>query len=77
MTPTSPMITVILPLYNVWKYLDIAIDSVKQQTFTDFECLCLDDGSTNDMLERAKALTCDDSTFSCLFPRKFRCGGHA
>ncbi len=59
-----PLITVIMPLYNVWEYLDVAIASVKQQTYPHFECLCLDDGSKNDMLERARALTADDARFT-------------
>lgn len=42
-----PAITVIIPVYNVDKYLYQCIESVINQTFTDFELLLIDDGSTD------------------------------
>lgn len=41
-------ITVLMPAYNAEKYIAEAIDSVLAQTFTDFELLIVDDGSTDD-----------------------------
>ncbi|MEI6946635.1 glycosyltransferase [Paraflavisolibacter sp. H34] len=43
----TPCVTVLMPVYNAEKYLAEAIDSILQQTFTDFEFLILDDGSTD------------------------------
>lgn len=43
----NPAISVILPVYNSDKYLARAIDSILQQTFADFECIVIDDGSTD------------------------------
>lgn len=43
----SPTISVIVPVYNVEKYLTRCIDSILSQTFTDFELLLIDDGSTD------------------------------
>lgn len=40
-----PKISVIVPVYNVEKYLYRCIDSILAQTFTDFEVLLIDDGS--------------------------------
>lgn len=40
-----PKISVIVPIYNVEKYLPHCIDSIIAQTFTDFELLLIDDGS--------------------------------
>lgn len=40
-----PQISVIVPVYNVEKYLHRCIDSILAQTFTDFELLLIDDGS--------------------------------
>lgn len=59
----APNVSIILPLYRVWDFLPEAIASVKAQTFTDFECLCLDDGSPNDMVAQAKALIAGDPRF--------------
>lgn len=42
-----PKVSVILPVYNAEKYLAAAIDSILQQTFTDFELLLINDGSTD------------------------------
>lgn len=41
------MISVIVPVYNSEKYLHRCIDSILAQTFTDFELLLIDDGSTD------------------------------
>ena len=41
----SPKISVIVPVYNVEKYLPRCIDSILSQTFKDFELLLIDDGS--------------------------------
>ena len=44
-------ITVLMPVYNGEKYLHEAIDSILNQTFTDFEFLIIDDGSTDNSLK--------------------------
>lgn len=41
----SPQISIIIPIYNVERYLRQCIDSILAQTFTDFELLLIDDGS--------------------------------
>ena len=42
-----PKISIIMPVYNTQQYLPQAIDSIISQTFTDWELLLLDDGSTD------------------------------
>lgn len=44
-----PKVSVIVPAYNPGPYLDEAIQSVIAQTFTDWECIVVDDGSTEDL----------------------------
>ncbi|MDA0691023.1 MAG: glycosyltransferase [Nitrospinae bacterium] len=43
----NPMVTVILPTYNRAGFLKESIESVLSQTFTDFELIVVDDGSTD------------------------------
>ena len=45
-----PKISVIVPTYNVEKYLSQCLDSILNQTFKDFECICINDGSTDNSL---------------------------
>jgi glycosyltransferase involved in cell wall biosynthesis len=47
-------ISVIIPLYNVEKYIEACVDSICQQKFTDFEVIVIDDGSKDDSVENAK-----------------------
>lgn len=42
---TTPKITVILPVYNCELYIQTAVESILNQTFTDFELLIIDDAS--------------------------------
>lgn len=50
-----PKISIIVPVYNVEKYLPRCLDSIIGQTFKDWECLVIDDGSTD-----TSGVTCDE-----------------
>lgn len=53
----KPKVTVLMPVYNGEKHLSEAIDSILQQTFTDFDFLIIDDGSNDQsvsIIERYK-----------------------
>lgn len=45
MTTENPKISVIVPVYRVEQYLPRCLDSIVAQTFTDWECILIDDGS--------------------------------
>ena len=40
-------VSIIIPVYNVEQYLRQCLDSIIQQTFRDFECICINDCSTD------------------------------
>jgi Glycosyltransferases involved in cell wall biogenesis len=44
---TMPLISVIIPVYNVERYLARCLDSVIQNTYRNLEIICVDDGSTD------------------------------
>ncbi len=51
MNSQTPLVTVLMPVYNGSRYLDEAIESILNQTFMDFEFLIIDDGSTDDSIK--------------------------
>ncbi|MDR1400178.1 MAG: glycosyltransferase family 2 protein [Treponema sp.] len=42
---TKPKVSIIVPVYNVEKYVEKCLDSILYQTFVDFECILVDDCS--------------------------------
>lgn len=51
----APAVSVLVPIYNVERYLDECLDSLRSQSFRDFEVLCINDGSkdgSRDIIER-------------------------
>ena len=44
----TPKVSIVIPVYNTEKYLCQCLDSVINQTLTDFEIICVDDGSTDE-----------------------------
>ncbi len=44
----NPLISVIVPIYNVEKYVRKCLDSLKNQTMKQIEVICIDDGSTDE-----------------------------
>jgi hypothetical protein len=44
---TQPKISVVMPIYHVEEFVGDAVQSVLDQTFTDFELICVDDGGTD------------------------------
>lgn len=57
------MISVIVPIYNVEKYLHRCLNSIYHQIFTDFEVIMIDDGSTDDSSTICKKFAEKDTRF--------------
>lgn len=58
---TKPMISVIVPIYNVQAFLPGCLESIISQTFKDIEIICIDDGSTDESGTIAESYTDKDS----------------
>ncbi|MEV4559340.1 CDP-glycerol glycerophosphotransferase family protein [Kitasatospora sp. NPDC049285] len=59
----APRLSVVVPIYNVERYLEECLDSIAAQTFDDFECVMVDDGSKDSSAAIAEAYAAKDSRF--------------
>ena len=46
--PSEPLVSVIVPTYNYARYIGETLESLRSQTFAEWECIVVDDGSTDD-----------------------------
>ncbi len=58
-----PKISIIIPMYNVEKYLRRCLDSVLNQTFSDWQAICVDDGSPDNSGAIAEEYAAKDKRF--------------
>ena len=65
-SPHSPLLTILVPIYNASPYLRQALDSLVHQTLRDLEILCINDGSTDDSLAIIKSYQAADHRFRLL-----------
>ncbi len=59
-----PQISIVLPVYNMEHYLKATIDSILSQSYTDFELICIDDGSTDGSMTLLNEYTSRDPRIS-------------
>lgn len=59
-------VTVIIPVFNVEKYIKQCLDSIISQTYTNLEIICVDDGSTDHSLEIIQFYSKKDSRIKVL-----------
>lgn len=63
----KPLVSIIVPCYNQGEFLAEALDSVKSQTYSNWECVIVDDGSTDNSKEVALSYCDEDKRFSYLW----------
>lgn len=68
-----PQISLIVPLYNAEKHLIPCLESVAQQTFRDFEVLCINDGSKDKTEEIVQSFVNKDSRFKLIHQTNSGC----
>jgi glycosyltransferase involved in cell wall biosynthesis len=59
MSVTKPALSIIMPVYNTEKYIKETIESLLNQTFTDFELIVVDDACTDDSINIIKSFRDD------------------
>lgn len=68
MSATPPLVSVLLPFYNAAATLDETLHSIRQQTFTHFELIAVDDGSADASAAIVRAHAGDDARIHLLQP---------
>lgn len=63
----EPLISIIMPSYNQGPYLSEALESVLAQTYTNWECIIVDDGSKDHTAEVSKAYCAKDSRIQYIY----------
>jgi len=63
---SQPLISIIVPCYNVESFIYKALESVYNQTYKNWECLVVDDGSKDNTLQQIELWTEKDSRFKSL-----------
>src|SRR6185295_252898 len=56
----SPLATIIIPAYNYGHFIAQSIESVQAQTYSNWECIIVDDGSTDDTANVVRKFTEQD-----------------
>ena len=60
-TSSRPLVSVIVPTYNYGRFIGETLDSLRAQTYAEWECVVVDDGSTDDTEEVVARVSAADS----------------
>ena len=63
------LISVVIPAYNAEQFLDETLESVLSQTYENWECIIVNDGSTDNTEEIAKKWCERDTRFRCIYKK--------
>ncbi len=67
MNMNNPLISIIIPCYNSSKYLEEAVESIIKQTYENWECIIVDDGSTDNTRELSDNLCKKDGRIKYVY----------
>ena len=67
---SAPAVSVVMPVHNALRYLDEAVESILNQTYSNFEFVILDDASTDGSSERLREWASRDSRIRLLEVRR-------
>ena len=70
----NPKISVVVPVYNAEPFLKEAMESVLNQTFANFEMVCVNDGSTDNSLEMLNVFASNDERVKVISKPNGGCG---
>ena len=70
----TPKVSVIMPVYNVERYLRECLDSVTNQTLKEIEIICVDDGSTDKSLDILKEYAVKDNRITVITQENLHAG---
>lgn len=73
----KPLLSVIMPVYNSEKYLETAVNSVLNQTFSNLELICVDDCSGDNSLEILNKISEKDNRLKVIHLEKNGGAGNA
>lgn len=62
----NPLISIIIPAYNVEQYLPVCLSSIEQQTYQNFEVILIDDGSKDSTGEICDTIAAKDNRFKVI-----------
>lgn len=62
----NPLVSIVIPCYNQKDYIKNTLDSVKKQIYQNWECIIVNDGSTDNSIEIIKECTKDDNRFKII-----------
>lgn len=57
---------IIVVFYNLSSYVEECLNSIKNQTFTDFKCICIDDRSTDNTFKKLQQFSANDDRFTVI-----------
>ena len=62
----NPLISIIVPAYNIEQYLPVCLSSIEQQTYQNFEVILVDDGSKDSTGEICDTIAAKDNRFKVI-----------